>query len=123
MSDDEILSVVARLVEAENTRDPKLSGSLLARDFTGITRARGVEQNREEMLDEVAHPKNTSERTLEKDPPPWVRQSGDLAVVKSVVTMPDLGAATGTKRFRNVHVLTREGRAWTCVAWQVTALM
>lgn len=120
MADADIVSVIEKLVNAENTRDPKLSASVLSKDFTGITRARGVEQNRDEMLEEVAHPKNPDERRLE--PKPWVRQSGDLAVVKSIVTMPDAAQPSGIKRFRNLHVLTREGGEWKCVAWQVTGL-
>lgn len=120
MANTDIVSVVERLIEAENTRNAGASAAELATDFVGITRARGVEQDRDAMLQEVANPKSLVERQLE--PERWVRQSGDVAVVRSVVVVYDGTSPPVVARFRNVHVLTREGDAWKCLAWQVTKL-
>ena len=120
MTNAEIVSVVEQLIEAENTAHADGASRLLAPDFTAITRARGVEQDRAQLLEELAHPPRSLVRHLEGDPS--VRQSGDLAVVRSVVVVTDGSSPPGVSRFRNTHVLTRQGDAWKCVAWQVTKL-
>jgi hypothetical protein len=121
MPNADITSVVERLVNAENARNADAARAELAADFSAITRGRGVEQDRDAMLKELANPPNPAlQRRLEPDP--WIRQSGDLAVVRSVVEVIDPTATPPTTRFRNTHVLSRAGGAWTCVAWQVTKL-
>jgi ketosteroid isomerase-like protein len=115
----DVIAVVEDLIAAENGMDATAAGRLLASDFAGITRGRGAEQDRAAMLVEVAHPKNEVRRRLEGEP--WVRQSGNLAVSRSVVEILD-GSPPVVTRFPNTHVLTREGSAWKCVAWQVTTL-
>jgi ketosteroid isomerase-like protein len=119
MTDKDITAVVAQLIDAENAADTRAADRLLADDFTAITRARGVEQGRADLLDEIGKSKTPGQRRLESDP--WVRQNGDLAVVRSVVTMPGESPAQ-LNRFRNTHVLARTGGQWKCVAWQVTKL-
>lgn len=119
---NDIVAVVERLIDAENARTPNLAASVLAPDFAAITRARGVEQDRAAMLQEMANPANPGfVRRLERDL--WIRQSGDLAVVRSIVEMVDGSPLPAITRFRNTHVLTRDGDVWTCVAWQVTKLV
>jgi hypothetical protein len=121
MANVEIVSVIQRLVNAENTRNAAAADALLAADFVAITRVRGVEQDRAALLGEIGHPPGQPvERRLE--PETWVRQSGDLAVVRSVVRTIDGSTPPVTARFRNVHVLTREGGEWKCLSWQVTKL-
>jgi hypothetical protein len=115
----DVIAVVEQLIAAENGMDAAAAGRLLASDFAGITRGRGAEQDRAAMLVEVAHPKSEVRRRLDGEP--WVRQNGDLAVSRSVVETSD-GSPSSATRFRNTHVLTREGGAWKCVAWQVTKL-
>lgn len=118
---DDIINVVTRLFEAENSADADAARRLLSKDFIAITRARGVEQEREALLDELAHPKNPSvTRTLEGIPSAW--QTGDLAFVRSIVSIQD-GEPPIAVRFRNLHILRREGDAWACLAWQVTKLV
>jgi ketosteroid isomerase-like protein len=120
MTNADIVAVVEQLIEAENTANADGASRLLAPDFTAITRARGVEQDRAALLDEVANPKSSVERRLEGELS--VRQSGDLAVARSVVAVLDGSSPPVLSRFRNIHVLTWHGDAWKCVAWQVTKL-
>jgi hypothetical protein len=56
--------LVAELVAAENDCDRDRADRVLAASFLGITRARGVEQNREQLLDQIAHCPNNLVRTL-----------------------------------------------------------
>jgi ketosteroid isomerase-like protein len=121
MSDTDIVAVVEQLIEAENDHDADAAARLLAPDFAGITRARGVEQDRAGLLRAIGDTTGPSmHRRLEPDA--WVRRSGDLAVVRSVVEVLDDSSPPGATRFRNVHVLIRHGEGWTCAAWQVTML-
>ena len=95
------------------------AAALLAPDFfTAITRARGVEQDRAALLHEIAHPQNPLERRLEGEL--CVRQSGELAVVRSIVAVHN--GSLPLSRFRNIHVLASHADVWKCVAWQVTKL-
>jgi len=120
MTNTEIISVVEQLIEAENAANADAAGRLLAPDFTAITRARGVEQDRAQLLKELASPASSLMRRLEGEPS--VRQSADLAVVRTVVVVTDGSSPPGVSRFRNTHILTRQADAWRCVAWQVTEL-
>jgi ketosteroid isomerase-like protein len=117
----EIVAVVEDLIAAENTRNAEAAGRLLAPDFSAITRARGVEQDRAGLLYEIANPTSAVQRQIEGELS--VRQSGDLAVVRSIVAVVDESSSPpGLRRFRNTHVLTWHGEAWKCAAWQVTKL-
>ncbi len=121
MSESEIAAVVVGLFEAENAADAIAAGRYLSENFIAITRARGVEQGRQALLEELAHPENPSlHRRVEERPS--VRQSGDLAVARSVVSILD-GSPPFATRFRNVHVLAREAGGWKCISWQVTKLV
>ena len=122
MTNTDIVAVVQRLVQAENARDAVAAAALLAADFTAITRARGAEQDRAGLLQELANPANPGlERRLEPDV--WVRESAGLAVARSIVQVIDASTTPpAVTRFRNVHVLTRDAGAWKCLAWQVTKL-
>ena len=119
MTHADIVEVVQKLIEAENKKDATAAGRLLAPDFIAITRARGVEQDRTALLHEIEHPMNVAERSLDGDV--CVRQSGDLAVVRSVVAVL-AGSPPAVARFRNTHVLRLYDGAWKCLAWQVTKL-
>jgi len=118
---NDIVAVVERLIAAENSKNKDDAARELAADFTQITRMTGVEQRRDEYVKAVADPP-PPERHRQLEPDPWVRQSGDLAVVRSVVETTERATPPATARFRNIHVLTREGGAWKCLAWQVTKL-
>jgi hypothetical protein len=119
----ELIEQVRRLVEAENQRDRARADRILAQDFAVITRARGVEQNRDALLEEVANPDNPYLHRVIGESDFWVRVSGDQGVVSSLVTTtdkasPDEAAST----FRNVHVVELQRGSWKCIAWQVTKL-
>ena len=81
---NDIVAVVERLIAAENSKNKDDAARELAADFTQITRMTGVEQRRDEYVKAVADPP-PPERHRQLEPDPWVRQSGDLAVVRSVV--------------------------------------
>jgi Domain of unknown function (DUF4440) len=122
-SETDLIEQVRRLVEAENERNRATADEILAQDFAAITRARGVEQNRDALLAEVENPKNPNLRRELGESDLWVRVSGDQGVVRSLVkttdrTSPDEAPTT----FRNVHVFERQGESWKCLAWQVTKL-
>lgn len=119
MTHADIVEVVKKLIEAENNKDRTAAERLLATDFVAITRARGVEQDRTALLGEIEHPTTVAERSVDGDV--WVRQSGDLAVVRSVVAVLS-GSPPAVARFRNTHVLRLDDGAWKCAAWQVTKL-
>jgi hypothetical protein len=112
--------LVAELVAAENDCDRDRADKILAASFLGITRARGVEQNREQLLDQVAHCPNNVVRTLEESSA-TIYASETFALVRSIVGVSDsVGTAQG--RYRNLHAFERQDQQWTCVAWQVTKL-
>ena len=117
----ELIERVRALVDSENARDRERAAAILAEEFTAITRASGVERNRDELLADIADPKRSIRRDLDDDV--WVRNSGDVAVVKSLVTTVDEAApADPPRRFRNLHVFQKQTGEWKCVAWQVTEL-
>ncbi len=117
-----LIELVRQLIEAENEHDREKAEPILAEDFTAITRARGEEQNRDALLEEIANPKNPN--LLRKlDPGAWERESGDLGVVRSFITMMDrTNPQAEPGRFRNIHVFQRQQGRWLCVTWQVTGL-
>jgi len=116
------IDLVRQLVEAENERNRAAAEAVLAEDFAAITRARGVEQDRDGLLDEIAQPKSSTVRRALGDDL-WLHQSGDLAVVRSLVTTTDDAApADAPKTYRNLHVFERRDGRWKCLAWQVSEL-
>ncbi len=122
-SDAGLIELVRQLIKAENERDEMKADSILAQSFIAITRARGEEQNREDLLKEITNPKNLNiRRELDKHDF-WVLVSGDLGVVRSLVTTTDQTDPQAVpKRFRNIHVFHNERGHWRCVTWQVTEL-
>lgn len=116
-------ALVRALIDAENTRDRRKADEILAADFTAITRARGDEQSRERLLDEIAHPRNPTLRRTLIDTSVWTRNGGNLAVVRTLIeTSDESNSAAAPTRFRNIHVFERLGQDWRCVGWQVTML-
>ncbi|MFG2001137.1 nuclear transport factor 2 family protein [Spirillospora sp. NPDC048911] len=116
-----LVESVRGLVQAENDCDREAASGLLSADCAGITRARGVEQGREQLLSEIAAPQNPLlHREIDVEGA-W--RSSNLGVVRSIVAVHDPAKRTESPaRFRNLHVLTAEGGRWTCLAWQVTEL-
>jgi hypothetical protein len=112
--------LVAELVAAENDCDRDRADRVLAASFLGITRARGVEQNREQLLDQIAHCPNNLVRTLEESSA-TTYASEAFAVVRSIVGVND-SVGTPQGRYRNLHAFERQNQQWICVAWQVTKL-
>ena len=122
-SETDLIERVRRLVEAENERDRAKAESILAEDFAAITRARGVEQNRYDLLEEVANPKNPTLRRELDESDLWIRISGNQGVVRSLVRTTDRSSPNDPPvTFRNVHVFERQRDSWNCLSWQVTKL-
>lgn len=115
--------VVAELIRSENERDAPLADRYLAVGFTGITRAAGFEESREQILETIANPLNPDlVRTLQVDHV-WSNDEAGLAIVRSLVTTERRGApGVQDGAYRNVHVLLLEGGTWRCVHWQATKL-
>ena len=97
--------------------EPFLRGVLLRSDFR-IIRARGVEQNIDEMINEIKTG-TPYRRVPVGDPEGYVY--GDLGVVISVIMLPD-NPDTRRDRFQNVKVFIRQTNDWKCVYWQVTKI-
>jgi hypothetical protein len=115
------LDLVRRLVDAENAHDRAQAEPIIARECT-ITRARGVEQGSDALLDEIEHPRSSTIRRDLVDAS-WIRESGAQAVVRSIVTTRDESApGDPPKTFRNLHVFEQQDGHWKCIAWQVTEL-
>jgi hypothetical protein len=113
--------LVAELISAENNCDRYRADRLLAASFLGITRARGIEQDREQLLDQIANCPNNMVRKLEEITT-TTYASNAFALVRSIVGVNDsVGAPQG--RYRNLHAFERQDQLWTCVAWQVTKLV
>lgn len=122
-NDASIVALVRGLVEAENTRNTAMAESILAPSFTAITRARGEEQNRSKLLEEMAQPKNPNIQRELDNQGFIIWKSEDLAVAKSLVTTQDkTDKQILPKRYRNIHVFERLEGQWRCVSWQVTEL-
>ena len=120
MSSD-VTNQVRRLVQAENECNRDKANSILAQNFIAITRSNGQERERNILLDGIEKPLNPNIHRTISDMSPVI--SGDLAVVRSLVTTTDTSkpeAASG--RFRNIHVFENQQGNWRCVLWQVTKL-
>src|SRR5947209_3382579 len=84
-----LLGLVEKLVQSENEQDRTKAEPLVAPHFTLITRARGVEQDRETLLDEIANSPNPNVcREVEKDDR-WELIKGEMGVVRCVVRTMD----------------------------------
>jgi hypothetical protein len=115
--------IVGQLIEAENERDRTKAEHILAQNFIAITRARGEEQNKEQLLNEIANPKNPNLLRKLEDEHDRVLESENLAVVRSLLTTTDRTKSDSTPEwYRNIHVLIKEQGNWRCTAWQVTKL-
>lgn len=120
MSSD-LTDLVCQLVKAENECDRAKVDSILAQNFTAITRARGEEQNRGDLLNEIENPKNPNIHRMVDVLSPL--GSDKIVVVRSVVTTTDQADSKASPRsFRNIHVFEKQQEIWLCVAWQVTEL-
>jgi ketosteroid isomerase-like protein len=121
--DTELIKRVRQLIEAENESNKVKAAALLADNFSLITRARGEEQEKNALLEEIAQPRNPNLRRQLDEDGLWVMASGDLGVVRSVVIVTDkTDSAAAPKKFRNAHVFEKQQKEWHCVAWQVTEL-
>lgn len=54
----ELVKLVPQLFEAENELDTTKAASILARNFTAITRSYGIEENRDMLLNRIANSKD-----------------------------------------------------------------
>ena len=116
-----LTDLVCQLVKAENECDRAKVDSILAQNFTAITRARGEEQNRGDLLNEIENPKNPNIHRMVDALPPL--GSDKIVVVRSVATTTDQADSKASPRsFRNIHVFEKQQEIWLCVAWQVTEL-
>jgi hypothetical protein len=136
--ESELIDLVCRLIEAENKggKEGRAEAEwILAENFTRITRARNEEQNRSGLLGEIETRPNVNlrreverrehegERSEDDADMIWVRCSGDLGVVRSIVLLTDRRSPQADPgKFRNTHVFERQEGRWWCVAWQVTKL-
>ncbi|WP_395110159.1 nuclear transport factor 2 family protein [Actinomadura sp. SCN-SB] len=120
----DLVEPVRQLVEAENHRDRNTADRVLSESCVGVTRAGGIEQTREEFLDELASPRDLRLHRELDVVGAWSRRYPIFGVVRSIVTTRDRSridhAVKG--RFRNLHVLVLEDERWRCLAWQVTRL-
>ena len=117
----DLTTLVRELVEAEKQKSRKLAEPILAQNFIAITRARGAEQGRDDLLQEIETPRKEWHRTVEEIAPPLI--SGDIGVVRSIVATAEKATPEVTVgRFRNIHVFENQQGEWLCVAWQVTEL-
>ena len=74
-------------------------------------------------MDEIANPKDPNLIRKLEDEHDLVLESGNLAVIRSIVTTTDRTKPGLTPaRNRNIHVLVNEQGNWRCIAWQVTKL-
>ncbi|HEX8691773.1 MAG TPA: nuclear transport factor 2 family protein [Longimicrobium sp.] len=119
-AEDDLEDLVRRLVDAENRASREDAEGILSPSFTAITRSSGQEQDRDGLLEAIG---KGSDKVRILEDGVEARVSGDLGVVRSIVTVagrdrPDVPLAS----YRNIHVFTREAGDWRCVSWQVTKL-
>ena len=121
MSSGNPAQLVAKLIDAENTGNRSLAAEILSLRFIGITRSRGIEQGREELLSELGN-RADPRRHRNIDPDSILTtMSGELAIVRSVVSLQSTIDGQGDNQtFRNLHVFRREVENWRCIMWQVT---
>jgi len=118
-----IVDLVHQLIEAENGRDKTKAEPILAQNFIAITRAGGEEQNKEKLLNQIANPKNPNLRRKLEGEHDLILESGNLAVIRSLVTTVDQTKPDSVPElYRNIHVFVKEHEHWGCIAWQVTKL-
>ena len=99
--------------------DPETAKSildtLLSSDFY-IVRARGVIQDKQQMIDHAAGDTSGRLRRLEEVD---VRVYGDTGVARTLLTLLEpTGEEVG--RYWNTKVFVRQEPGWKCVAWHVT---
>jgi ketosteroid isomerase-like protein len=88
---------------------------LLSSDFS-IVRARGVVQNRQQMIDQARNDTTGRLRRLEEE---QVRVYGDAAVARTLLTLLEPGGQE-VGRYWNTKVFVRQEPGWKCIAWHVT---
>lgn len=122
----DLIDMVRQLVKAENEAGEQGKGNadyILAENFKAITRMSGKEEDRGDLLKAIANPSNPNILRELNNSEFWVQESGDLGVVRSLVTTKERSnPQTVAGRFRNIHVFERQEGRWCCVAWQVTKL-
>jgi len=119
----QLASLVGQLIDAENMASREQANRILSAQFSGITRADGTEQDRDQLLDAIERSKG-QERFRELDQSSVdVSQGVDAGIVRSVVVVRTRsGPSAIIGRFRNTHSFRLEGTEWHCVGWQVTRL-
>jgi len=119
-----LIELVRQFVEAENDggKHGKVKADpILAPNFIAITRSSGDEESRDDLLKAIANPKNPNLVRDFDEREFWVRECGDLGVVRSLITTKERSnPKTILGRFRNIHVFENQQGQWRCVAWQVT---
>lgn len=120
---EQLASIVALLIEAENKASWEQADRVLSSKFRGITRADGTEQDREGVRRAIERQHGQdSVRDFDRSSVDVIHGT-DAGVVRSVVLLrqrSDPSAVVG--RFRNTHSFCLEGSEWRCVGWQVTRL-
>jgi hypothetical protein len=119
-----IRDIIKNLLDAENNGKSEIAKPYLSEDFIAITRSKGLEQNKEELIkaiDESTKDKKKIEsdnkqekRRLERDHFK-VFYWNNVAVSRSIVNFQN-------EKFRNIHVFVNEKGNWLCKMWQVTKL-
>ncbi len=110
---DTLSKKVTDLIEAENHHNSGDASKILSKNFISITRASGIEEDRDTLLQAIETSKLDG-RTVEKLSTTG-EESDRIRVVRSIVKVP--------KSYRNTHVFVKEeNEEWRCISWQVTEL-
>jgi hypothetical protein len=111
---NKIIDQVRQLIEAENKKDRNKAAPILSENFIAINRSDGREQNRDDLLNEIADPNRPDINRELANAVDIVPQSQEIAVIRSLVKV------AVPKQFRNTHVFVNEKGQWRCISWQVT---
>jgi hypothetical protein len=94
---------VRDLVTAENNKDDKIADRILSPNFIAITRGKGIEERRDDLLRAIANPENPDILRQIVPDELWERASDNLGVVRSVITTHNRSnPGTILGRFRNL---------------------
>lgn len=118
--DTAIRKTVHNLVNAENNGNSVIADSILSKDFIGITRSSGTEQNRVKLIEAIDSSRIKIKRELNEEHL-RVFNYGTVAISRSLVTVKEDGKEDTF--FRNIQVFENEDGKWLCKIWQVTKLI
>lgn len=122
VAEQAIACLVEQLIAAENDQRPKLMASLLSPRFVGMTRADGLEQTREEFVNQLGTSRPVAaRRKLEQ--PPEIHAAKTLAAARLVTTVAASDRAASVQRSRDTLLFEHVGDGWRCLSWQSTTLM